>query len=287
MKKILILFTVLMTCLNTYSEEYKNTSIRVEDFIKIIDKVEGYVFLSEGERRDLSLPFARTDAVFSEIESAEDLRALNWSSMNNDIVFVDKDGMAKGQSFGETIITVKDDNNELHNFIVFVCPTVTVKSPEGAIYTHHKVYNQKAKIYFTQSKDYLINCVMLNGEDITDKVKIDENEDGDGYYESEEPIISNMTFVISMESREENEIGQVVGGSDINLQVQGKNITFVNTDETKQSIVGKNVKIKDVKRDKTVYNNPLPPNNTISIETKGIYYVEIEGINGDFKVIID
>lgn len=284
MKKILILLTVLMACLNTYSEEY-NTSIRVEDFIKIIDNVEGYVFLSEGEERDLSLPFARTDSVFSKF-GADDLRKLDWSSMNNDIVFVDSEGMAEGRSFGETIITVKD-KEELHNFIVFVCPTVTVKSPEGAIYTHHKVYNQKAKIYFTQSKDYLINCVMLNGEDITDKVKIDENEEGDGYYESEEPITSNMTFVISMESREDNEIGQVVGGSDINLQVQGKNITFVNTDETKQSIVGKNVKIKDVKREKVVYNKPLPSNNTISIETKGIYYVEIDGINGDFKVIID
>lgn len=255
----------------------------LDDVISLLKKVEAYVFLGVGETRDLKETLGRSNIFDYEVKDLNDNDNVNWFVNNHDIATITDNGLIKGLKFGETVMKVNDeDNNDIY-FAVFVCPTITVVSPEGVIYKYHKTYNQKVRLQLTQSQDYLINCVMMNGQDITAFVD-KSNGNGDGYFQSTEGVKDNLVFVISEESRHENDgddIG-VVGGSGVNVEVWGHNVNFVATDD-KTSLIGKELKIIDSEGNS---REDIIGKNALHIANPGIYTVYIEKIPGHFRIII-
>lgn len=258
-----------------FSQENSEDNLEVRQYVDLLNSIEGYVFISKGESRNLTLPFARTNEVF-EGESINSLTSMDWYSYNENIVSIDENGLITGNEFGEAIISAITKDNTEHRFIIFVCPTITVISPEGVIYKHQKIYNQKVKVYLTQSKDYIINCVLRDGIDVTNDVT------KDGYYESEDLITDDFTLLLSEESRLNSD--DVIGDSGIRIQVRGQEVSFVsdiNLSNRKIIITGTN-------RDRVLYDEVLPSNNMIRFlsQNKGIFYINIEGISEEFKIAI-
>lgn len=280
----------------------KDSNVGMLDVLK---DVQGYVFLSSGESRSLETLFDGSD-VFD--LTKEEIKELQWTSAKPEVVEIHpENGMLSAKSFGNSLVTAKNPvlGHEFH-VVVFVCPTVTVKSPEGAIYSYQKIYDYPAKINFSKSKDYMLNCVMLkiganDPIDITDAVSYDLDENGkivensDGYYNSE-PIRENIVFTVSMEKRiKENEEGDsdVVGASGINIRVSGHRVEFVKfkegTEEPDMNFFkNKKVTINDI-YNRTVYDQIMHEDNVINFlsGSKGVFIVKIQQVPGDFKIIID
>lgn len=177
---------------------------KIAEIEGILRSVEGYVFLEKGpeKARDLSSTFNRTDQVVEEARSQDHLQSMNWSTLNSSIAYVNDEGIITGYEYGQTLLTLENGDKK-HYFIVFVCPTVTVVSPDGVVYTHQKVYNEKMKVDFSQSDDYVINSVMATYQersyDVTDKIDIN------GHYESSHEdgsdlrITSDVVYTLSLE----------------------------------------------------------------------------------------
>lgn len=179
---------------------------------EILNSIEGYVFLEKGEQnaRDLTDTFYRSSKLFKDKEKPE-LQAMKWKVINEEMVNITEDGKVEGKAYGETIMTVTDEldvdeegNPKEHNFIVFVCPTVTVISPDGSIYTHQKIYDKQMKVDFSHSQNYTINSVMAKyyGNeteptkiyDITDKInKVT------GHYVSDIDIQGDVEYTVTLE----------------------------------------------------------------------------------------
>ena len=304
-------------------------NLNMDGIIEKLEKSEGYVFLGKDDQRNLRDIFHRSDKIGM---GGEDKPALNdvldyhWEVANEGIATLQRDTKAeaiyvKGTKFGETFLTATLPNStEVHHFAVFVCPTITVLSPEGVVYSYHKTYNQPAKIELTQSKEYHINCVMMkrgdsdsDWEDITAKVAYgrDSNDDlvvndKDGYYESKDPIASDMIFVISEESSKDygnntgggSDLG-VVGQSGLNLQTIGHEIKVVYDGNREGTEKGASVDLSNANIEITDAGNvPVSlssqnqlGNGKIYIDGLGIFYITINntqggGKIGTFKVII-
>ena len=268
----------------------------MDKIIDILSQVQAYVFLARGDERDLTQTFNRTGQINFE---TEDLRDLDWTVGNESIATISKnDGKIRGLNYGETIIKVHDpaDGKDSY-FVVFVCPTITVKSPEGAVYKYQKMYNHRAKIQLTHGKNYFINSVMCNGEDITEFVDKDENGDGDGYYLSDKPITGDMTFVITEEKIPEDfnkEDDSVVISSDIKVLVKGQEIILVDLSENEKN----DLRYRGVHLigPSGVYHyiDILKPSDTVErgysviSPTKGIFTVKLNYMDSrEFKVIVE
>lgn len=273
--------------------------------LDVLNQVQGYVFLSSGESRSLASLFEGSDVFDLTQQEIDDLQ---WSSAKPEVAEIhSENGLLTANSFGNTLVTAKNPvlGHEFH-VVVFVCPTVTVKSPEGAVYSYQKIYDYPAKINFSKSKDYMLNCVMLkiganDPIDITEAVNYDRDENGnivqnsDGYYNSD-PIKQNITFTVSMEKRiPKNEEGDsdVVGASGINIRVSGHRAEFVKFDEeTGEPVLDffkeRKVTITDI-YNRTVYDQIMHEDNVINFlnGAEGVFFVTIQGVPGDFKIIID
>lgn len=185
---------------------------KAKEILKQLEQIEGYIFLEKGDdkSRKLTDTFGRTDKVFKGKDEVA-LADMEWEVLNTDIASIElNDGEIKGNKYGQTILKVTDGDEE-HYFIVCVCPTISIVSPEGVIYTHQKVYNSKTKVDFTQSDHFTINSVMAkydtndNGQfdvyDITDNIDKET-----GHYESDLTITSDVFYTVTLEEDTDDNI---------------------------------------------------------------------------------
>lgn len=339
MKKILI---VAMVALSMFSMKTAAQSVgtgatetpdlkHMSYIITLLEKVEGSVFLTPGEPRDLSDIFTRTDEVLPDMNEGQ-VQDMEWYSYDTNIAKFpwyekDKEGVENkieaktpseiwGLNFGETIIRGskidrKTNTIDEHYFLAFVCPTITVVSPDGAIYRHQKVFNQKARVNFTQSNKYVLNTVQLykgdnaEPEDITDLVAPDpndtDNENGtDGYFETQGGVVENMKFVLSMESITDDYEGGVIGNSNLKVYVQGKTVKFVQTDGN-HNIAMCNVEIYSIKKipdtnglnEKLYDGNPQATSDpsvatiTFNESNAGVFFIKVEGYTPVYKIVME
>lgn len=256
-------------------------NIDINQFIDLIEHVEGHVFLSKGETRNLTNIVYFSDAIQPEGGQPE---LLNWTVANRAIADINyQTGEITAKEFGLTYVIAHNSLGEDFNIAVFVCPTITVHSPEGAIYTYQKIYNTPAYIQLTQSNEYLVNCVMNDDDDVTDQV----NEDGT--FQSEGPVRSDMHLTVSLEERiKDNEDGEnVLGRSGLNLRVNPVKHTLEFYDPDNK--IANKAKVTITDYDGNVrYNEPMPADKRITFleGVQGVFNVKIAGIPGDFKIIM-
>lgn len=207
----------------------------INDAVEILESIDGYIFLEIGQTRDLSNTFSRTDELFSGLDDESKIQELDFEIKNDDIAIVDEKGKVTGYDYGQTLLIVSDskdiiqdgDKKENYYFIVLVCPTISIITPDGVVYKHQKIYNQKTKVDFTHSANFAINSVMANynnGEkvyDITDKI------DSNGHYESEVNISRNVIYTVTLEEDPEDNL---LGKSPYRILVDNGNIWFALAD---------------------------------------------------------
>ena len=267
--------------------------------LKILDNVEGYVFIESGEdkARDLSETFSRAN---DDIE-ADDLRALDWDVYSPYLVTINNEGKIFGTGFGQTIVTMKESDGTIHSFLVFVCPSVTVCSPDGVIYTHQAITGEKIKTRFTQSERYAISSVMAKRSydnaadeiyDITDQVS------PDGSYESADPIWSNIVYTVTMEYDEDDNL---LSMSPVRVMVMDGVVEFAardpqETDAVMAFLKGATVKVTDLNNQDIVQETSSAINFESDDKPKlntnldnGVYYLKLT--NGEesysYKIIIN
>ena len=293
MKKLLTLLLIMASVCTMSAQDnsgYTPSSNSMDEVVRMLTENQAFVFLNVGEERDLKDVFTRSGQIFTDIEVKE-LESYDWIVANESVAIVDKnDGVLEGKSYGETFLTVIDNNNTEHYFVVLVSPKVTVYTPEGVVLEYQKMYDQPARIQLTESKDYVVNCVMVRGlgsnewRDITAEVAADELEDGDGYYESEETVVGNIEFTISHESKDAHKDNNsyIVGGSGVNLQVVGKTLTVVdvNGDITR----GAGFTYSDVQGNQ--YSATLNDECKYEFTTAGVYFINFDNVKGTFKVFM-
>lgn len=284
--------------------------------VSLLEKVEGSVFLTPGEPRFLSDIFTRTDEVLPNMNEGQ-VQAMDWYSFDPETAtIINETSEIKGLKFGETIIrgTRKDKENNIlkeHFFIAFVCPTISIVSPEGAIYRHQKVYGENLHLTFSESKDYVLNTVQLYTgdntvpEDITDLVAADPNDTDskngtDGYYETDYGVTENLKVVLAMESRPDGFDG-VVGTSGLRLYVDGKTVKFVQTDGNRD-IANCNVEIYSIEKipnttdglNKKLYDGNPQASSDPSIATitfhesnAGVFFIKVAGYDPVYKIVME
>ena len=267
------------------------TSIGMADFVKLMESVEGYVFLGLGESRELMNIFDRSDDVWGHL-TADDEKNLTFTSTNPAIASVNlNDGIITGEAFGQTIITVENSKGDDIILSVFVSPTITVYSPEGVAYNYQKTTGQPARIALTPSAEYVVNCVMRykDGEwkDVTAEFeKGNGNNEADGQYESGSEVNSDMIFSISFETADvydSDENGEVVGVSNLDVQVRGKEVTLVEAG-TENPIKNCKVTIEDSVGN-AVSNETTDSKGKFSLEYPGVYKLTVTGYDGHFKIM--
>lgn len=266
-------------------DDMGNTTIY--DFLKAM---KAHVFMSPGDERLV------TD-YFVDVQEAD---VTSWEIADNSLIdFVNGDSSSSlvraGNDYGHTVMTARNNKGDvLFHVSVYVCPTVTVKSPLGAIYRYHKIYNAPARIYLTHSDKYLINCVMHDDVDVTKLVEqADDDKDGvtDGQYISEDAITGDITVTITMEENindyNDDSNGEVVGKSGLNLQVIGHTIRVVDSDTLQPACAGKEITIRNLS-DMIAYHGTIPEDGCIkvTVKHKGAFNVEIEGYKGKFRIIL-
>lgn len=272
----------------------------MQDVVNILNKIEGYVFIEKGDdkERDLAEVFGKTDAVLKD-KTREDLMKMHWDVFNENVVDIkEDDGTVVGLNYGQSIVKLTDEKDKSLEFyfIVFVCPTITVVSPDGAVYTHQNVYGQKVKVDFSHSKNFSINCVMAeyNGNvyDIT-KTVVKDN----GHFESSIDLESDMTFTVTLQEFDEDKI---TGDSPIRLRVANGTLQFDFVDENYNwdnylsmctlkisTLEGKSV--TESMRTCVSYNGETPYPIYHNILNEGIYLVTItdpEGTSYKYKIVI-
>ena len=280
---------------NTGSENGIIGGKDMKEIVSILSDVKAYVFLGKGESRDLTKTFSRSEVIdFKGMETDEDHKSLDYEVGNKSVATIDTEtGKITGVGFGETIIRVYNPiSGNTQYFVAFVCPTITVKSPEGIVYSYPKMYNHRAKINLTASDQFMINTVLRDGVDITDKVSGKENEDG--YYLSNNPITQDVTFVISEESVPGNYDGEaVVGSCGLKVYTEGNNIYFKDTTEDKRfkSILGKTVHIDGpggvFRHVDVVSAEPEEGLYSAYVYKSGVFLLEIDGLSTKFKIVVE
>lgn len=297
-------------------------NVTMHDVVEMLQNIQAFVFLNSGEDRDFTDVFARSKTIFTDV-SKETLQSYKWEVANDKIATVHTEtGILTGGEFGETFLTVTDNNGEEHLFAVFVSPCVTVLSPEGVIYKYQKMYNQPVRVRFTSGKNYHINCVMAKGIGETDEDKakfvnitdaVDgENIEDDGWLEYIEeklhPVKNDLVFIVSEESVI-SDAAPVVGPSGLDVEVVGQKINFrlavdsTSTEDerkTKQEAL-KNaihpevtVTFTDVMKDNITFVETIEPADeddenllgTISVGREGAFLLSIPNIERKFKVIL-
>lgn len=321
MKKILI---VAMALLSMFSMKIAAQSVgtgasetpdikHMIYIITLLEKVEGSVFLTPGEPRFLSDIFTRTDEVLPEM-SGKQIEDMDWYCYDTEIATIDnKTSEINGLKFGETLIrgTRKDKENNIlkeHYFLAFVCPTISIVTPEGAIYRHQKVYGENLHLTFSESLDYVLNTVQLYKgdnpipEDITDKVAADKNDKNpangtDGYYESDYGVTENLKVVLAMESRPTGFDG-VVGTSGLRLYVDGKTVKFVQTDGN-ANIATRNVEVFSIETDDKKVNKKIYDGNpqagtkgseasiTFNDTNAGVFFIKVADYDPVYKIVME
>ena len=204
MNKLLLAGLLMLSASTAFAQsgnqvqEPINIEQKIDEVQKVLGSIEGYIFLEKGDdkARNLSNTFARTDQV--ELDKSDFGNLSGWKISDDNIIsFSETFHTVTGKNYGESVLTLIDASGNEHNFLVLVCPTVTVASPDGALYTHQKVYNQKMKVFFSQSENFDINCVMAKYEDkvydITDLI-----DPATGRYDSEKPIKSDVIYTITL-----------------------------------------------------------------------------------------
>lgn len=273
MKKILVLFFIsAMACVGYSQNAGTLSGMTIEEFVEVLDDVKGYFFIGKGETRDLSLTLAREPN--NDFDSAEQARDMDWYSYNDAIVSVNNTGFITGKAYGETILSTSNDG-EIENYVVFVCPLITIVSPEGAIYSYHKVYNQKSRVQFTAGKDWEVNCVTRDG------VLIGDSEiDAAGWYNSDESIDSDVRFHVTMAHK-----GNTL--QDVKITVDGQDVTIHAPEYMLQQY---NVEVLDMWNN-SLYDGEWPSAGTLTFksENKGIFTIIITdgGIENLYKIIIE
>ena len=310
MKKILLTFIAATLVLSSARADNSNAgetpeAVEATNVVELLSSVEGYVFITLGEERNLRNTFTRTEEVFQG-ETDTSLARMSWHVFNEKVATVDNDdGILYGKSYGNTLLRVTDADNTKHYFIVFVTPTITVVTPEGAVYTHQKIYNDKAHIKLSQSREYVINCVMRDGVDITpedislnngakggfdnskeDKITLHEGpDDGYGYgeYVSAREITSDVLLTVTLEDRKFNTEGQLYR-SGIRVRVDGMKVSIV--DAKGNPIGNEKVTITSV-NGQVVYDEKLPESGVIVFnpDVTGVYFLSFDEIPamGTFK----
>ena len=298
MKKIFLAISLLAASAGVVSanDEFNDgllENMDIKTFISTLNNIEGYFFVGSGEDRDISLTLSRPDGSGEQ----EDFVAMSWKSMNTTIARMSRGDnnvpILTGGAYGETIITALENNpdgtTEKHNFVVFVCPKITIVSPEGAIYSYHKVFNQNTRIQFTQSDLYSVNSVLRidgahpEGLDITDEIQ------DDGWYESKEQITDDTIFWVAMESNDkEGESDTATGNSDIKIFVKGSNVTI---DGDNENILNGTFTVTDL-WNRVLYSGSWPKDNngtrtlTFNSSNKGVFFLTSAVNNKTYKIII-
>lgn len=321
MKKILLLFVMAVAGLSLSAQTpdapatgYDSgdeaasapaLNLDMKQIVQMLQETQAYIFIGHGEERDVWTTFGRSEQIELGGEGVS-IADYDWIIANESTAKLEVSETAvkvKGVSYGETflIATEKEPAGHgenwkpaVHYFAVFVCPTVTVLSPEGTVYSYPKTYKQPPRLQLTSSPTYRINCVMCNGEDITDILSKgadhpDDPNAADGYYRGSDGVKKDLYFVISEESVLENDnsdtASDIVSPSRTNVQVWGNVVTFFRTDGNYNNIEGKTVTISDLDG-KGTFRKTIT-DHKIDIADEGVYVLSIDGFNGiDYKVII-
>lgn len=250
MKKYLLFLLVsilgLPAVAQTDSGSQSNvTQESINEQIKVINNLEGFVFLSKGEenKREMTdiLTRPNQENMIADESAINNMKWDVYPLSDQTIVSIDKEkGTIQGNKYGETILVGNDGKND-HYFLAFVCPDVTVVSPDGAIFKHQKTYNQRMRVDFSQSEKYFINCVILDYEgnqyDITERIAhnpTDNDFDYNGHYISDMNVVGDATFTITMQSIDSDNVYVDpinLDQSPFRVQVYGKKVIFVEDDE--------------------------------------------------------
>lgn len=193
------------------SAQSNNVSSSIDDQIMnealgILNNISGYIFLEKGQTRKLSNTFNRTDKLFSGEDEKTLADEYSWEIQTNGIAKIDNDdGEIVGCNYGQTLLTVypNANKNEKTYFVVFVCPTISMITPDGVVYTHQKIYKQQTKVDFTHSDNYVINSVMAKYDSDEDgnfeKYDITDLIDDKGHYVSPVQITSDVYYTVTLE----------------------------------------------------------------------------------------
>lgn len=305
MKKYLLLMLALLMAMSaSASGDLANPTgtaqeEAVNQFIEKLDNVNGYVFIGRGEKRDLRHIVNRADNKNIDLTESQ-IMDYDLTLSNTSIADITAEGVITGRSYGEVFLTVhnpKDGDNTANDqyFAIFVCPTVTVVSPEGIVYKYQKTYNQPARIKLTKGNDFQLNCVMMLDEktgewtDITDNVArgaaagddIAVNIE-DGVFQSKHPILNDITFVISEETADGDEH---VGASGVNVQVRGFDVYFKYA-QTGEPIVNECINVYDINK-VYLWDATTDSEGRIHLDVDNVFYLEMtntEIFPGEFKV---
>lgn len=283
-KKFLALMTTLLCGAQLFALDSSGAfqNVNIKQFVETLDGIQGYFFIGKNESRALSLTLEREPG--NDFNDASQVKAMHWSSLNPWVADVDDDGNISGMHYGETIIT-SDNNGEKTNYVVLVCPKITIVSPEGAIYSYHKIYNQKPHIQFTESKDFTVNCVLRHNSDGS-VIDITDNIDENGWYNGEyveikdidDQISEDVVLWVTMEGK-----NPAPNAPNVKITVDGQDVTIHSDDK---SIFNKNIVVTNIRKD-VLYNSPWPAGGTLTFkpENKGVFFIEIPGVN-TYKIII-
>ena len=316
MRKILTVLLATACVLGAQANEIATLAARsansMTDVATMLEQTQAFIFLSKGEERNMHDIVDRSGSlkasIFGNENATADWSEFTWTLSNPDIAEIDvtpSGAVLLGKAFGETFLTITDTRDGSEYYFVILCsPMITVISPEGVVLRYPKMYEQPARINITQSRDYVINCVMVKGfgngyswEDITNKVNRGKDPDDDddldanlenGYFESKETITDNLVFVITHESSEHHADGDnVVGKSGINLQLAGKDLTVVdNRGETSTRLA--NAKFTYTNVQKTSKEGTLDQDGKFTFPEEGIFFIEFDSseIKGTFKIFV-
>ena len=240
MKKMLLVGLLMPFALAAGAQEQNDSRIventighKIADVKEVLTSIEGYIFIEQSKlgvdksRNIANTLNRRTEKEKDHLTEADLNNLLDWSVSNSSIASYDRaTHTVTGHNYGETILTLTDANNKDHYFLIFVCPTVTVVSPDGAVYTHQKVYNQKMKVFFSESKYFDINCVLAQYDgkiyDIT--ADIDEHT---GRYESKTPIQNDVRYTVTLR---ENHKEQLISDNKMRLGVMNGEMKLIPSD---------------------------------------------------------
>lgn len=301
MKKIFLTLSLLIatTGASIANDEFNDgllENMDIKTFVSTLNDIEGYFFVGTDEVRDLSLTLSRPD----DSAEKEDYAAWTWKSMNPSIASMfrgeENAPMLTGVAYGETIISgteIKDDGTtDNHNFVVFVCPKITIVSPQGAIYSYHKVYNQNTRIQFTQSKEYSINAVLRIDAVHPEGLDITKDIHEDGWYESTDQITGDTVFWVTMEENKEGDETTATGSSAIRILVNEHLLTLTSDskDEKVKDVLEGNFEITNM-WDTPLHQGTWPVDENgkrvLYFPSKGIFFVKSLVSNRVYKIIVE
>lgn len=193
---------------------------------------------------------------------------------------VSQDGGFEAKNYGMATLKVSyinkmEDTKTVNDFMVFVCPTVTVQHGSGAIYSHHVVYNSAPTLSLNAGNGYRIAGATHGKTDIYDEIMAN-----DGKYVPAEPITSNSVINLALE---ETDNGPTTGADavfndpNIRILVNGHTVNIVGVDS---NTVVRMYNIAGAK----LFDEVNYPN--IEVIDAGVYIVEIDGQPNTYKIVV-